>query len=143
MELPELLYDQVEALSEQGSELFDNGQFDNAASAWMQALNLLPEPKSDWDACTWLCSSLGDAHYQLGQFEAAKQFLFDALNGPDGQASPFTHYRLGQTEVKLGNLGSAKSHLLQAYMLDGETIFGGEPDGLDYLQILKDAKLVS
>lgn len=143
MELPETLYEQVESLSEQGSELFDEGQFAQAIKQWSQALELLPEPKSDWDAYTWLSTSVGDAHFQLGGFASARQSLFDALNGPDGQASPFVHYRLGQTEVKLQNTESAKSHLLQAYMLDGEAIFLVEPDGVTYLELLRQADLIA
>lgn len=143
MELPETLYEQVEALSEQGSELFDDNQFAQAITHWSQALELLPEPKSDWDAYTWLSTSIGDAHYQLSQFDLSRQTLFDALNGPDGQANPFLHYRLGQVEVKLSNLDSAKSHLLKAYMLDGETIFNLDPDGMAHLELLKKANLVS
>jgi tetratricopeptide (TPR) repeat protein len=142
MELQDTLYEQVEDLSEKGNDLFDNDQFVFATEKWTQALDLLPEPKSGWDAYTWLCTSIGDAHYQLNQFDVARQFLFDALNGPDGQANPFIHYRLGQCEVKLGNAASANTHLLKAYMLDGENIFMGEPDGVIYLQQLKDAKLI-
>ena len=143
MELPETLYEQVETLSEKGSELFDEGQFAQAIEQWSQAQELLPEPKSDWDAYTWLNTSIGDAHFQLGEFALARQSLFDALNGPDGQASPFVHYRLGQTEVKLQNTESAKSHLLQAYMLDGEAIFLVEPDGITYLEVLRQANLIT
>lgn len=142
MELPETLYEQVEILSAQGSDLFDDGQFAQAIEEWTKTLDLLPEPKSEWDAYTWLCTSTGDAYYQLDQFESARQSLFDALNGPDGQTNPFLHYRLGQTEAKVGNLDSAKSHLLQAYMLDGETIFQLDHDGMEYLDILKKAELV-
>jgi tetratricopeptide (TPR) repeat protein len=142
MELSENLFDQVETLSAKGSNFFDKTAFDQALEKWVQALDLLPEPKTDWDAYTWLSTSIGDAHYQLAQFDVARQFLFDALNGPDAQGSPFIHYRLGQCEVKIGNQDSAKNHLLQAYMLDGEKIFHGEPDGPTYLQMLKDAKLI-
>jgi tetratricopeptide (TPR) repeat protein len=142
MELPETLYNQVEVLSAEGSDLFDAAKFNSAIAKWTQALDLLPDPKPDWEAHTWLSTSIGDAHYQLQQFEVARQFLFDALNGPDAQDNPFVHYRLGQCEVKLSNVDSAIKRLLQAYMLDGEKIFHGEPDGLSYLQILKDVKLI-
>jgi tetratricopeptide (TPR) repeat protein len=143
MELPGNLYEQVETLSAEGSDFFDTAKFSQALAKWAQALDLLPEPRPDWDAYTWLSTSIGDAHYQLTQFDVARQFLFDALNGPDAQSNPFIHYRLGQCEVKIGNQDSGKSHLLQAYMLDGEKIFHGEPDGLIYLQMLKDAKLIT
>ncbi len=44
----------------------------------------------------WLNTSLGDAHYLLDDFDTAAQFLWDALNCPDGFSNPFVHLRLGQ-----------------------------------------------
>ena len=142
MELPENLYTTIEELSAAGSDLADATEFASAITKWSEALELLPEPKPDWDAYTWLSASIGDAQYQLGELEAARHSFFDALNGPDGQGNPFTHYRLGQCEIRLGNEASGVSHLLQAYMLDGEAIFSIEEDGISYLQKLKDKALI-
>ena len=48
--------------------------------------------------------------------------------------------------MRLGNHESAVSHLLQAYMLDGEEIFlvedDAEEDGREYLDILKSRGLI-
>lgn len=67
----------------------------------------------------------------LPTYSEAGAACFDALNCPCGTANPFVHYRLGQCEVRLGNHERAVSHLLQAYMLDGEEIFLAEEDGRD------------
>ncbi len=142
MELPDNIYEQVEELSAEGNDLFDQARFSEAIRKWSSALELLPEPRAEWEAYTWLSASIGDAQYQLGQLEAARHSFFDALNGPDGQGNPFVHYRLGQCEVRIGNEESGISHLLQAYMLDGEEVFFGEKDGMMYLQKLKDKALI-
>ena len=142
MELPESVYERVEELSAEGSDLFDDTEFSAATAKWSEALDLLPEPKSDWESYTWLSASIGDGYYQLTDLNAARQAFFDALNGPDGQENPFVHYRLGQCEIRLGNEESGISHLLKAYMLDGEEIFSGESDGQSYLQRLKDKALI-
>ena len=142
MELPSEIYDQIEALSAEGSDLFDQSDYPAAVDKWSAALALLPEAKTEWDAFTWLSASIGDAHYALGNFEDARHALFDALNGPGGTENPFAHYRLGQTEIKIGNEDNGVKHLLEAYMLDGEEIFLGEDDGVTFLQKLKDRKLV-
>jgi tetratricopeptide (TPR) repeat protein len=143
MELPEIVYEQVENLSSEGNDLFDDEKYEAALLKWTQALDLLPEPRSDWDAYTWLTTSIGDAHYHLDDFEAAKQFLFNALNQSVGQGNPFVHYRLGQCEARLENKQDAINHLLKAYMLDGQDVFMAEPDGINYLLTLKEAKLIS
>jgi len=64
MELPDKIYDEVDALSAEGNDLMDGERFDAAIDKWMQALDLLPEPKMDWEAYMWLSASIGDAQYQ-------------------------------------------------------------------------------
>ena len=81
MELPEKLYEKIETLSEEGNIFFDDDCFEAAIDKWMQALDYVPSPKSDWEATYWLCTSIGDAHYQLSRFGLAREFFFDALNG--------------------------------------------------------------
>lgn len=142
MELPEIICNQVDDLSEEGNDLFDQSRFSAATEKWSAALELLPEPKTDWEAYTWLSASIGDANYQLGKLDEARISFFDALNGPEGQSNPFIHYRLGQCEIKLENQDKGVEHLLRAYMLDGDSIFTGEADGAAFLDILKNRGLV-
>ena len=142
MELPDEIYERIEALSEEGNELCDDENFTAAVAKWIEALDLVPEPKTDWEAATWLYASIGDILYQQGKLRDARDALFDALNCPGGQENPFVHYRLGQCEVKLGNEDRGVDELLRAYMLDGEEVFSGEDDGADFLSILKDRRLI-
>ena len=142
MELPDDIYEKIEELSEEGNDLCDDGSFSAAIEKWNQAFLLLPDPKVEWEAYTWLSASIGDALYQLKEFSAAREKFFDALNGPDGKENPFVHYRLGQCEIHLGNEKNGVNHLLQAYMLDGEEIFEAEDDGAFYLQKLSEKQLI-
>jgi tetratricopeptide (TPR) repeat protein len=142
MELPPDLYQKITELSEEGNQLLEGHFSDRAVRKWTQALSLLPDPKSDWEASTWLYTSIGDARYQDGEFASASDAFFDALNCPDGQSNPFVHYRLGQCQIRLGNEKAGVDHLLQAYMLDGEAIFNSETGGNEFLSILKQEKLV-
>lgn len=146
MTLPLPIYDTVTSLSSEGNSLIERGDFRGAIAKWSEALTLIPEPKTDWEASTWLYASIADAHYQQASYSEARTACFDALNCPGGTANPFVHYRLGQCEVRLGNHESAVSHLLQAYMLDGEEIFlvedDAEEDGREYLDILKSHGLI-
>lgn len=142
MELPENIQDELDDLAEQGNDLCDEERFDEAIQKWREAMTLLPEPVADWEAYMWLSASIGDAQYLSGQFEAASQSFYDALNGPDGVENPFVHYRLGQSLVKLGNEEGGLQSLLKAYMLDGEDIFDSDDEGEAFLQLLRDKKLV-
>ncbi|WP_334054463.1 hypothetical protein [Burkholderia cepacia] len=128
--------------SEQGNVLCDASKFDEAIQRWRAAIELFPEPRVDWEAYTWHSASIGDAQYQLEEFNTARQSFFDALNGPGGQENPFIHYRLGQSQVGLGDEEHGVASLLKADMLDGEEIFDEDEDGAGYLQMLRDRKLV-
>lgn len=142
MNLPDAVSEKLDALSAEGNDLMDEENFSAAIEKWSQALEILPEPKVDWEAYTWLSASIGDAQYQQQNLGLARDSFLDALNGPDGVGNPFVHYRLGQCQFKLGKTDIAIQSLLKAYMLDGEDIFHAEEDGLMYLQLLKERNLV-
>lgn len=132
----------VETLSERGNVLLeDEGDWRGAAEVWTAALDLLPEPKSQWEAALWLYASLGDAYRVGGQLDEAKDALFTALNCPDGHMNVFVLLRLGQTLFDLGDKPRAKEYLLRAYMLDGEDPF--EEDGALYLAFLREQGLLA
>ncbi len=142
MELPEDIQIELDNLSEQGSDLCDASKFDEAIQKWRAAMELLPEPRVDWKAYTWLSASIGDAQYQNGQLDEARHSFYDALNGPEGIGNPFVHYRLGQTLIKLGEEDRGLRGLLEAYMLDGEQIFSMDDEGTSYLQKLRSKNLI-
>ncbi len=58
MELADHIYDKIKALSEKGNELINTDQFDAAVVKFNEALDLVPEPKTDWKASTWLYAAI-------------------------------------------------------------------------------------
>lgn len=142
MQIPQYINVQIEKLSEEGNQSFDINSFADAIRKWNSALDVLPPPRFDWEAWTWLNASIGDAYYQLGNFEAARQALFDALNGPGGLDNPFVQFRLGQCSLCLRRDEEAVDHLLRAYMLDGEQIFSADQNGARALNLLRERGLV-
>jgi tetratricopeptide (TPR) repeat protein len=142
MTLPLVVSTKIETLSEDGNDLCEHGEYDAAISKWTEALSLVPEPREDWEAATWLYGSIADAYYQQQLFEDARAACFDGLNCPGGQSNPFIHLRLGQCEAMLGNHQGAAKHLLSAYMLDGTEIFLAEEGGQAFLDILQKQGLI-
>jgi tetratricopeptide (TPR) repeat protein len=129
------VHSQITALSEQGSEQFDAGQYEEALRLWCQALELIPEPRENWEASTWVFTSIGDALYHLGRFEKALDALSNAIRCPDGLGNPYLHLRLGQVQFELGNQDRAADELMRAYMGGGPEIFeDDEPKYLDFLK---------
>jgi tetratricopeptide (TPR) repeat protein len=142
MQLPKTISSQIDDLSSKGNDLCDESRFAQAIEKWRAAIELLPEPRVNWEAYTWLSASIGDAQYQAGQLDAARNSFYDALNGPGGQENPFIHYRLGQSLIRLKEEDRGIESLLKAYMLDGEEIFSADDEGEKYLRKLRDRKLI-
>ena len=143
MELVPEIYQKIEALSDKGNTFLDNGESKEAIDTWNEALALIPDPKTDWEASMWLHASIGDAYFHEGNFSAVKESFFNALNCPGAHENPFIHYRLGQALLKLGETDKGIDQLLQAYMLDGDDIFLSEDGGEDYLNLLRNRGLIS
>ena len=68
MELSDELYDRIEELSETGNEAMESEDYAKAISCFQEALDILPEPKEDWEAYLWLTGSIGDAHFMMGNY---------------------------------------------------------------------------
>ncbi|MGO4289143.1 tetratricopeptide repeat protein [Chitinophaga sp. RAB17] len=133
--LPDEVYEKIETLSEEGNVLADEENYDAALAKFTEALQLLPEPKHEWEASTWLNASIGDMLFFKADYSAAANSFFDALNGPDAQAVGFVQLRLGECLYELKQEEQALEHLLRAYMLEGAEIFTEEdPRYLDFLK---------
>jgi tetratricopeptide (TPR) repeat protein len=123
MELPNKIYSAITDLTDKGNAQLDATNYGSASTLFLQALSLLPEPKTQWEAYTWLNASLADCSFHLKFFDTCLLFSYDALNGPDAVDNPFIHLRLGQAAFELNDMTKAKASLLKAYMLAGEIIF--------------------
>ncbi|HEY9256467.1 hypothetical protein [Chitinophaga sp.] len=133
--LPDEVYKQIEVLSEEGNVLADEENYDAALAKFTEALALLPDPKHEWEASTWLNASIGDMLFLKADYAAAANSFFDALNGPDAQAIGFVQLRLGECLYEEKQEEQALEHLLRAYMLEGAEIFAEEDSKyLDFLR---------
>jgi tetratricopeptide (TPR) repeat protein len=134
MELDPAIHAAVERLSERGNALIDADRTDEAVAAFQEAVALLPAPKEDWEAWTWLAAAIGDAYYLADRFAEAGPWFQAALAGPDGLGNPFLHLRLGQVARRLGDEERALDELMRAYMGDGEDAFDNAPEDLAFLR---------
>jgi len=61
--LPDELHERVKALCAQGDALQEAEQHSRAVSVYEEALALLPEPREQWEATTWILAALVDAYF--------------------------------------------------------------------------------
>jgi tetratricopeptide (TPR) repeat protein len=133
--LSDELHEEIKRLCASGDDLVEAGHYPDALEKYWAAWDLLPEPKTHWDAALWILVSVGEANFFGGDFEAGRDNLSQAMHCPDALGNPFIHLRLGQCQFELNNLDRAADELMRAYMGDGPEIFEGQDD--KYIQFLK------
>lgn len=134
-ELSEDTHRQIARLCERGDQLAADGVFDEALKLYQNALDMLPEPKSDWEAALWIYAAIGDSQFLSKDYASAKTTFTEAIISYRGQGNPFLHLRLGQTHFELGEEEAAAEQLTLAYQLEGEEMF--EEDDVKYLDFLR------
>src|SRR5215467_14819538 len=132
--LPDTVHEQIKRFCAEGDRNAKRRAYPDALASYWAAWDLLPEPRTDWEAATWILAAIGDANFLGHDFTAARDNLSMAMHCPDATGNPFLHFRLGQSEFELGNLDRAADELTRAYMGAGEDIF---EDAEKYLAFLK------
>lgn len=134
-ELDDEIFEKIQHLADEGNDLMDEEDYDSAVNKFNEALNLLPEPRGDWEASTWLYASVGDAHFFKTDYAAAAEAFYQAFQSPNGMINPFVLLRLGQSLLETGDEPNATEYLLRAYMVEGRDIF--DEENPKYFQFLE------
>nr|WP_255654553.1 tetratricopeptide repeat protein [Cohnella sp. REN36] len=111
------------------------GHLETGKNKYVAALRLLPENHREWEAATWIYVAIGDAHFQMKNYDKAFKCFFNAVQGPKGLGNPYIHLRLGQLYYEQENLEKAADELTRAYMGAGIAIFmEDDPKYLAFLE---------
>jgi len=134
-QLDEETHNKVRKFCAQGDQFLDAKRYDDALKQYNMAWALVPDPKEEWEASTWILAAIGDTCW-LGSNSAEAQNAFDfALTCPSGLGNPFIHLRLGQIHFDSNNLERAADELTRAYMGAGMEIFGdADPKYFEFLR---------
>jgi hypothetical protein len=125
---------EIDRLCAQGDADADCARYANALGAYWAAWDLLPEPKFECEAATWILAAVGDVNFLGGNFEAGRDNLCTVMHCPGAINIPFLHMRLGQCRYELGEHSGAVDELLRAYLVGGSSLFDDEdPKYLDCL----------
>lgn len=68
-ELPDRIFHQIQQLSAVGDSFAETQEYEQALEQYWLAWELLPEPRPNWEAATWLLTAMGDANFLNGDFE--------------------------------------------------------------------------
>jgi tetratricopeptide (TPR) repeat protein len=133
MELDNKTYEQIMELCAAGDSLAEKQAFGPAITEYEKAWELIPEPKSDWDASVWVLTALGDAYFFLKEYSKGSNYFQQAYN--KDFANPFILMRLGQCLFEINQVNRAEDFLMRAYMMEGEELF--ENDHSKYLDHMR------
>jgi len=122
-ELPDSVYNQIKRFCAVGDQHAAKQSYSEALSSYWAAWDLLPEPKTEWEAATWILVAIGDANFLGGDYLAGRDNLSNAIRCLGAIGNPFIHFRLGQCQFELGNHERAADELMRAYMGAGRAIF--------------------
>jgi tetratricopeptide (TPR) repeat protein len=133
-ELTESVHSQIKRLCAIGDEHAESQAYADALASYWAAWDLLPEPKTKWEAATWILVAIGDANFLGADYATGRDNLSNAMHCPGAIGNPFIHFRLGQCQFELGNHDGAADEFRRAYMGAGREIF--DQHGPKYLQFL-------
>lgn len=133
VELSDEASEQIESLSEEGNEYFDDENYDKAIGVWKQALALIPNPQNTYAETLWLETSIGDAYFMMENHQDAFPHFLNAKSNIE--ENPFIMLRVGQLYFEENDFEKAEEYLLRAYMFEGKEIFEGSKE--KYFEFLK------
>jgi tetratricopeptide (TPR) repeat protein len=134
-QLDDQTYSLIQELCEAGDNLIEEGDYKEALVNYWKAFDLVPEPKTKWEATLWILTAIGDVNFLSGDFQAGVDNLSNVMHCPGAIGNPFLHLRLGQCQFEVGNLERATDELTRAYAVEGEEIFADEdPKYFEFLR---------
>jgi tetratricopeptide (TPR) repeat protein len=125
-ELDDETYAEIQRICATGDDLVNESNYEEALTHYWKAYDLIPNPKTDWEATLWILIAIGDTNFLMNDFQSGATNLALAMHCPEAIGNPFIHLRLGQCMFELGFLDSAADELTRAYAVEGEEIFAEE-----------------
>ena len=124
-ELSDAVHAEVLRLSSSGDEFASDGKYAEAIGQYERALELLPKPRHDWDAFTWLKVAIADAYFYEKRFDKVCDVMKEVmLLGPEENgANTFIQLRYGQALLEAGKEDLAADWLARAFLTKGRKLF--------------------
>jgi hypothetical protein len=126
LELEPAVLESITEFCAAGDRLAENGAYVDAIRDYNRAWQLVPEPKNDWEASTWILAASADAAFLAGYKTSALESLEYAMTCPGAVGNPFLHLRFGQVLFDKDRLDEAADQLMRAFMGGGDEIFQNE-----------------
>lgn len=134
-ELDGKTHQKITDLCELADKHCNQDNFESALAKYHEALDLVPEPITDWEASTWILTAIIDTYFFMQNYDKALPVLKHLMHCPGAIGNPFIHLRYGQVAFELDMIEKAKDELARAFMGGAEEIF--EDEDPKYLAFIK------
>lgn len=128
-------HEAIKAHCAEGDRLAELREFEAAIATYNKAWELIPFPRNDWEAATWVLAAVADAAFLAGYLTTAREAIEYGMTCPGAIGNPFMHLRCGQIFYDLQHENRAADELMRAYMGAGESLFATEDP--KYLKFLR------
>ena len=135
LKLDDELHQRIKRHCALGDSLAGARKFEDAIAEYNKAWLLIPDPKNDWEAATWVLAAIADSAYLGGYATTARQAIEYGMTCPGALGNPFMHVRFGQILFDNNETDRAADELIRAYMGAGPEIFVREDS--KYLSFLR------
>ena len=119
---------------------FELYEMEEAIDLYNKAYRVLQTRRELEEKAVWALAALGDCHFILGDLHEALRTYIRAFNLPTGYASAYVLLRAGQVYLEMGNTAQARHYLLQAYLIEGDSLFANEDE--KYFTLIKNEALL-
>lgn len=129
-------FESIQEICAKGEDLAEAECYEQAIAEYEKALELVPEPKYDFEASVWIYAAIGDAYYFMEEYGKALDAFMQARKCYGGLESSFVLLRTGECFFELEQYDKAREALIGTFMLEGEEIFESEDE--KYLMAIAD-----
>lgn len=121
------LKQQVVELCEKGMEQADIERYEASNRTFNKVKALIPEPKQEWKAYSWLLASMADNYFELKQHAEALGLINEVIELDEQyRDNGYVRMRRGQCLCELEGDKAGIEDLKLAYSLGGDELFEDE-----------------
>lgn len=119
---------EIVEIIENGNELQENSNFNEALSFYQSAWNLLPESKLEWNMLTsWISGCIASVYMDTNQYDLAKKWTIIELNTKSSDIDTGPVINMGIVCFELGEFEKSYQYFNTAYEFGKRRSFQERP----------------
>lgn len=140
-ELSDSTYEIITQLVDEAENDCRRNDFRSSISKYKKAARLLPKPRYEWEAYSWLMCGIGLNYVEIENWQEAFKFLNYSLLSSDEMVDASVWFHTGQALYKMGRFDESKDYLIKAFILNKGVFDKHDPEYKAF--IVEDLRLMN